>query len=274
MRLRSSSRRLKPIVKVVSKYYPKNYKSNVRKQHRLVNTKLNNNLTTTTAGLDTADLDAAGGLAAGGLLNSVTESENPMCGICFFCLNDNTPIIKSDRYHLFHIECLRNYLIVNPRGKCPLCRRIIWESAIQTLGIPQEEDLLYNFSQRWFYVQNFITKTIYKVHFTNDQKTGLYTNSLLDVEEYGENPWFLNVMEDGLRFKIVIKDGNDDIMGQRKLACDFLVQHASNVKWVSQFKHVVEPWSSTSANFEDNITTKKWLCNLISNVLSNFKIVK
>ena len=266
MRLRSSTRRLKPIVKVVSKYYQKNYKS-IRKQHRLVNTKLNNGSTT---GLNGSTVDGS----TTGLVNSVTESENPMCGICFFCLNDNTPIIKSDRYHLFHIECLRNYLIVNPRGKCPLCRRIILESAIQTLGIPQEEDLLYNFSQRWFYVQNFITKTIYKVHFTNDQKTGLYTNSLLDVEEYGENPWFLNVMEDGLRFKIVIKDGNDDIMGQRKLACDFLVQHASNVKWVSQFKHVVEPWSSTSANFKDNITTKKWLCNLISNVLSNFKIVK
>jgi len=243
---------------MVSKYHKKNHKRPIQsqafttqKQHRRVTKKINNALIA----------------SSGDNCSNATDSEALMCGICLFYLYDNTPIINSDRYHLFHIECLRPFLIVNPRAKCPLCRRTIWESTIETMVIVREEDWLHNFSQQWFYAQNFITQTIYKVHFTNNQKTGLYTNSLLDVEEYGENPWFLNVMEDGLRFKIVIKDGNNDIDGQRKLADDFLVQHASNVKAVSQFKHVVQPWSSTSANVKHNtITTTKWLCNLISNV--------
>ena len=61
--------------------------------------------------------------------NIYVNKKSPLCTTCTICLEDftiNDSVIKLNCYHLFHPNCINNWIFKNITFRtCPTCRKII-----------------------------------------------------------------------------------------------------------------------------------------------------
>ena len=61
-------------------------------------------------------------------------SESPICTVCQYSLSDNYPLSITRCRHIFHKECILNWL--SNASNCPYCRTAVTRTSLMDYSLP------------------------------------------------------------------------------------------------------------------------------------------